>query len=414
MSEIRPLIPDDLDAFVDIAFNAYPGWRDPSKEEKERTREQLLKAHEQEPTITLYGCFRQGQLVGGMRLHDFGMNFLHQRIPAGGVGSVAVDLLRKKEHVAKEMIAYFLQHYREQGAPLAMLYPFRPDFYVKMGFGYGTKMDQYRFKPSALPKGPSKAHVRYLTETDRPALLACYNRFMDRTHGVIAKCEAELDRMMSSPTLRVVGYERDDQVQGYLTFTFEKGKSFLVNDLHVREFVYENPQALSELLTFLHTQADQIRHIILETQDEHFHHLLRDPRNNTDTIIPSAYHESNIQGIGIMYRVIDLPGMFERLQAHDFQGQTCRLQLTVEDSFVPQNAGDIQLWFEDGRLSPVTGASPEVAVRLDIAHFSSLLAGAINFRQLYGYGLAHISDSAYVGTIDRIFAVEKPVCTTPF
>ena len=43
MSAIRPLTPEDLDAFVDIVFNAYPGGRDPSKEEKERTREHLLK-----------------------------------------------------------------------------------------------------------------------------------------------------------------------------------------------------------------------------------------------------------------------------------------------------------------------------------------------------------------------------------
>jgi predicted acetyltransferase len=55
------------------------------------------------------------------------------------------------------MMLYFLRHYREQGAPLVALYPFRPDFYRQMGFGYGTKMDQHRVKPSALPRGPSKS-----------------------------------------------------------------------------------------------------------------------------------------------------------------------------------------------------------------------------------------------------------------
>jgi predicted acetyltransferase len=48
-----------------------------------------------------------------MCLHDFTMDFLGVRIPAGGVGQVAVDLLHKKEHVAKEMMAYSPQHYQE-------------------------------------------------------------------------------------------------------------------------------------------------------------------------------------------------------------------------------------------------------------------------------------------------------------
>ena len=94
---------------------------------------------------------------------------------------------------------------------------------------------------------------------------------------------------------------------------FERGEDFIRNDIHVRELVYETPAALSELLTFLHTQADQIRTIILETQDEFFHHLLLDPRNDSASLIPSVFHESNIQGVGIMVRVVDVPGVFRRL-----------------------------------------------------------------------------------------------------
>ncbi len=126
MSEIRILSSQDFDAFVDIAINAYPGWKVASPEQKERARQRLLELQE-EPTATFYGLFREEQLLGGMCLHDFTMNFLYTRIAAGGVGHIAVDLLHKKEHVAKEMMAYFLHHYRERGAPLAVLYPFRPD-----------------------------------------------------------------------------------------------------------------------------------------------------------------------------------------------------------------------------------------------------------------------------------------------
>jgi hypothetical protein len=52
---------------------------------------------------------------------------------------------------------------------------------------------------------------------------------------------------------------------------------------------------------------------------------------------------------------------------------------------------------------------------MDVAEFFSLLVGVVNFRSLHKYGLAEISDPGYVGTIDKVFAVEdKPICTTAF
>ncbi|MGD9099963.1 MAG: GNAT family N-acetyltransferase [Anaerolineae bacterium] len=414
MSEIRPLSPEDFDAFVRINANAYPGWYSASKEENERTKEQLLKMHQEEPSVTFYGLFREGQLLGGMRFHDFTMNFLGVEISAGGVGGVAVELLHKKEHVAKEMMDYFLRHYRAQGATLTLLYPFRPDFYKKMGFGYGNKMNQYRFKPAALPRG-DKAPIRYLGPDDKPALVACYNHYLNQTHGMIYKSEREATRMLKSPRLRVVGYERQGQIRGYLAFSFERGEQALLNDIQVRELVYLDSEALSALLTFLHTQADQIRHVLLETQDEFFYHLLLDPRNASNVLMPSIHHESNTQGVGLMYRVVDVPQIFELLKARDFGGQTCKLKLTIEDNFLPKNAGDTRLWFEGGRLRPAGEQTEDVQVRMEVAEFSSLLVGAVNFRSLYRYGLADVSNPAYIGVVDKIFAVrDKPVCTTPF
>jgi len=422
-SSVRVLSPEDFDAYARIAINAYPGWRVVSEEDKERTRQRLLRYHEEDPTATFYGLFRDGRLLGGMCFHDFTMNFLGNLIMVGGVGHIAVDLLHKKEHVAKEIMTYFLRHYRDRGAPIVLLYPFRPDFYKKMGFGYGTKMNQYRVQPIALPRGASKAHIRYLDESacpgDGQALWDCHTRFTSKTHGMIEKSEYELMRMMRDPQLRIVGYEEAGRVLGYLAFTFEHTDNFLLNDLHVRELVYESPEALSELLTFLHTQADQIRRVIIDTQDDLFHHLLADPRNGSEALIPHVYHESNVQGVGIMYRVINVPRAFDVLGERDFGGQTCKLRLTIGDSFLVENAGSVHLCFKKGRICEIDGTGGDrdcdVEVRMDVAEFSSLLMGAVNFRSLYRYGLAELSDPGYVTVVDRIFAVEeKPICMTPF
>ena len=415
MTEIRALSSEDFDPAARVFADAYPGFKIATEEERKRFSERALKLHEEEPTAQFHGLFRDGQLQGMMCFYDFSTNFLQARIPAGGVGQVAVALPHKKEHVAKEMMLYFLRHYRDRATPLVALYPFRPDFYRKMGFGYGTKMNQYRVNPSALPKGPSKARVRYLTEADRQGLVACYQRFVDRTHGMMEKSEREVKRLFAAPQHRLIGYEKDGKIQGYLVFTFEKGDTFLLNDIQVQELVYEDVQALSELLTFLHSQADQIRHVIVNTQDEYFHYLLLDPRNNSQRLIPDVYHESNTQGVGLMYRVIDVPGIFDLLHEHNFGGQTCTIELNVVDSFLPENAGSTLLRFEGGRVQRIDGGEHDVSLRLNIAEFSSLLAGSVDFYSLFRYGLAEISDPAYVKTINRIFAVEqKPMCTTSF
>ncbi len=415
MSEIRILEESEFDAFVDIVAGAYPAWEITSPEDAERVKGHLLEDHREEPTVTFYGLFRQGELLGGMRFHDYTMNFLGTMIPAGGVGLIAVDLVHKKEHVAKEMVSYFLRHYREQGAPLAVLYPFRPDFYKRMGFGYGNKMSQYRVEPASFPRGPSKARIRRLSKDDREALAACYTRVMRRTHGMIEKTEHELARLFRRPQHCFVGYEREGRIEGYLVFGFEKGEDFLQNDIQVREIIYENQEALSELLTFLHTQADQIRHVVLNIEDPFFHHLLSDPRNASRSLIPSVYHETNLQGVGLMYRVIDVPGIFELLAERDFGGYSGTLRLTVEDTFLPENAGSTLVRFTDGHPHIVDHGAYDVEVRLEIAELSSLLAGAVPFRRLTTYGLVEISDADQIETVDRIFAVrEPPVCTTWF
>lgn len=305
---------------------------------------------------------------------------------------MAVDLLHKKEKVCKELITYFLKHYRKKGISIASLYPFRPDFYKKMGFGYGTKVNQYRIKPESLPKGDSKKNTRFLGEDDREALLECYNRLMDRTSGMIEKSDFDLQRIFDQKN-RIVAYEKDGKVRGYIIFTFQptKKNNFLMNDLVVKEFIYESREALMELMTFLHTQLDQVNDVILNTQEEYFHYLLIDPRSSTGNILPPAYHETNIQGVGIMYRVINVKGIFNVLNKHNFGNQNCNLKITARDTFLKKNEGGTIVHFEDGISHIKEKGRWDLEIILDI------------------------SDQNYVDTVNKLFMTEtKPICMTLF
>ncbi len=417
MSEIRRLVEADFEPLVQIIANAYPGMKIVTPEDKERQRQNQLRVHNEDPLTDFYGLYRDGQLVGVMRLHDFTMNLHGVQVQVGGVGEVAVHLAHKKEKVARDMMAYFLRHCLARGANMALLYPFRPDFYKKMGFGYGPKMSEYRVRPASLPRGPAKDHIRFLNKADKLALLDCYNRYADRTHGMIQKSSFVADLLLESVRTQVVGYERDGELQGYFSFAFRQGKddNWLINEIYVRELIYETPQVLAELLTFLHTQLDQISHVVFNLHDDDWHHLLLDPRDDSERLIGPVYHQCNTQGVGLMYRVLDVAAIFRQLQAHRFGGPDCRLKLSIRDSFWPQNQGSTVVHLQDGRPQLSPDDDCDVEIGLDIADFSALLMGSVRFEALYRYNLAEISDPQYVAVVDAIFCVpHKPVCTTAF
>ncbi|VAW35000.1 hypothetical protein MNBD_CHLOROFLEXI01-730 [hydrothermal vent metagenome] len=413
---IRPLQSEaEWEQYVTIAINAYPGVPASGDAARRRYKERGQQM-DVDPIIHIYGLFEVDEMLGIMRLYDFRMNLHNSNILVGGIGGVGVNLLHKKERVAYDMMQFFLAHYREKGAALAALYPFRPDFYRQMGFGYGRKMNQYRIHPASLPNG-RRQNVTFLDASHKQAFNDCYNRVMQVSNGLMAHSDFALEMVFTDTKLQKVGYWADGQLRGYLLFTFEPvpNGNFLRNNIEVRTLIYENVEALRGLLAFLRAQTDQIETIILNTQDEDFHLLLHDPRNGSHHLMPSVYHESNTQGVGIMYRVLDVSRLFDVLSDHNFAGQSCTVQINLTDSFWPKNAGSWRLVVENGSAILNPNAQPDVEIGLDVAEFSSLITGATTFRQLLAYGLATISDVSFADVVHQLFYTpHKPLCTTPF
>lgn len=417
MSRIKRIGVRDYARFIDIVINAYPGMGvQDTDEEKKRIRERLLALESKDRKIRTYGLYRNNELLGGMRLFDFDMTLFETGIPVGGVGLVAVDLNHKKERVCKELIEFFHQHYLDKGVCLTVLYPFRPDFYRKMGYGYGPKLSQYYIRPGDLPQGKSREHIFFLTGKDFPAMEACYNRYAERTHGMIKRMKHELPGF-ERRRLRMIGYKSGNKILGYMAFSFKnlRKDNFILNDIIIEQIIYENPEALSEMMAFLHAQADQINAIVFNLLDDNFHFLPFDPRNNSQNLTAPVYHESNIQGVGLMYRIIDMKRLFRTLANHNFNGQNIRMKISIRDSFLPGNAGNYTVHFADGRPTLKEKGMYDVEIEMDIAEFSSMLMGCVDFKSLYNYDLAGISNVKYLDTVHRLFIAEqKPVCWTQF
>lgn len=416
MRTIREVHESELGEFMRITTEAFPGMKVVTPEEQDRLLERLKKVR-QEPIVHFFAVWEDQQMVGVMRFYDFTMKLHQTRTLVGGIGGVAVDLRHKKEHVAAEIVHFFIDYYQEKGACLTALYPFRPDFYRQMGYGYGVKMNRYHFTAQALPAGGMKHNVDYLGMADKQAVHDCYDRFLDRTNGLIELPPHVLEGLFTDPALRIIGYKDNGRLRGYLIFRFEplREDNFLLNDLVIRAMVYDDAEALGGLLAFLRSQADQVNRITYETQDEMFFHLLSDPRNGTGNLLAGLWHETNTQGMGIMYRVIDVARYFNVLKERDFGGVDCRLGIDLTDSFRPENAGRYTLQFTHGRASLVPEGEVDCAISLDVSAFSSLAVGAIDFVDLHAYGLAAISDPAYVPVVNRLFhAAKRPFCMTSF
>jgi predicted acetyltransferase len=414
-SEIRKLTNEEIRTYVDIVINAYPGIMQNTPDFKDRFYTNLVDLQEHEESIDFFGLFRDGKLIGGMRIHYFKMNLYSKRIDVGGIGLVAVDLLHKKEKVAKELIQYFITYFQTLGTSLVMLYPFRPDFYKKMGFGYGPKMNQYQVEPIHFPNEVSKEGITFLNETHKEQIRDCYNRYSAKTHGMIDKTDHELNSIFKNPNNKLVGYMNKGELEGYLRFSFKKvsDDNFLTNNLVIHELIYENPLALAKLNTFIHTQADQIQRVIVHSVDEFLPFMFSDARNGSNQMIPSVYHETNTSGVGLMYRIIDIEKFL--LQLKNFEQLNLDFKLKVYDSFLTSDPITKIVNLQEGQVTISDNQEYDFEIEIDISNLSSLLMGVIDVNRLYQYGLLKIDNIKYLDIVDKLLRNNKqPVCVTAF
>lgn len=417
MHEVKRLNADHATDLVTLGQQAYTANATESKEKLDEIIEKTKKNLAREER-KYYGVMQADKLIGSMQLFDYEMNVFGQFMKTGGLSSVAVDLLHKKKRIAKSMVEYYLKHYDEAGYTFGVLYAFRPDFYHQMGFGYGTKMDQYRIAPHAFPNFGYKGDLVYLQEKDLDLLVDCYNRFAAQHHGAMKKVAEQYEWMIQKPNFKYIGIEKNGHLTGYVVFSFmkrEDANNTLSNNIMVHEFVYTDDDALRQLCTFLHSQKDQVHRLFFQTQDEAFHHLLTDPRDGSDHKIPFVYHQTNVSGVGLMYRVINVKRLFMNLGDHRFGQSNLTVTFDIQDSFYQANEQEVTVKFNAGKPTVIQGAKPDVNVTIDIADFSSLIMGVVDFDRLHLYGKISLDDSSYVEKLTDLFHTkEKPICLTNF
>lgn len=405
---------EELMEFAQIYRNSYPA--------SEETPETLMAEFEEslsDDCRTLWGAWEGGRLLGGAISLDLSLNYVGKIIPVGGIGDLAVDPISRRRGVAGKIMSIFLEQCREKGQSLALLYPFRHDFYSQMGFGYGARRDLYRFRLDALRTASrNPGEIRYVQERDASQLLGCYNRVAQLRHGFCLRREDDFRGLIKEyvPKGRMVGYWERDELKGYLAYRFSQshGENHLLNDMVVKEWIWEDPGALSGLAGFLRNQKDQVARALFSTDMRGFHHLLEDPRDGTGNLFWPVSHQVSSSGLGLMYRLVDLRAFLEATSHRHWGEEDLDMELELADSFWPPTRGSFSLSIRQGKMSLSEGPAQGAArVSTSTGHFSSLLMGSATMGELYCLGRVGVKPEI-VPLLEKALSIPSPQCQTGF
>ena len=400
MRKIKKLKASQLSDALNLAKKSYPMLQI-NTEAQLKERVEILQKDFNTNTREWYGLFEDTELLGMMVLYDFTMNYYGSELPVRGIGFVAVDLLHKKQKICKEMLHWFLADSRKQKHPLAALYAFRPDFYKKMGFGFGTACHKYVTSPQKLPSFGSGHQLTYLKQDDAKLVEEFYQELYAKNHGMLKRPGTNYEALLTAPGIYVAGYLQENKLSALLIFRLTANES--TNDrTHMDlELLFTTPQGLQAALNFLNSQSDQITRISFSTLHPQLFYSFADIRHQDEKFLrePGFHHTSDL-GMGLMYRSLDATTL---LLKRPCTLDKYSIRFIIRDGFLDEKPQSLCLQWTKGKASLCNADKPRVEICMATPEFSSWVTNSIDLSTLYQYGLLEISDSTQLEDLDRAF-----------
>ncbi|WP_075619782.1 GNAT family N-acetyltransferase [Paenisporosarcina indica] len=417
---IRLLTQKDIKQATEIVAMAYPGMNISQATQQAEFAERLTTEQVTDNDLRYYGFFdEENKLVGLYRLHDFLGNINGKMVRQFGIGMVAVHLFHKKERIAFHLLQHFHELAQNEQVSLVSLYPFNTGFYRKMGYGYGPTRYQYKLKPTSFPSGGDKHRVKLLSPAIEEEIVQLYNEYAATHHGMIKRTWNERNLIKKKASYYAGVYE-EDKLVGAIAYILQpvKDSHFLHHELVVFEWFWIKPSAFLAISAWLNSQQDQVERVIIRTQDEAFMYQLEDPRNDSNRMIPSVYHEVAQVGTGLMYRLISVE---EFVKQSNFSSNVrpdkfVSMSIFVEDSFSQEIQGGYKLTCKNNiwEVEPSVITQTLADLSISINDLSSWWMGCISLEQLIKYGKVELNDGS-ARDLDSWFKPNmKPICFTSF
>jgi len=403
---VKQMENNDYEAFAKITQSAYPGVYSDTPADKKEIIE-ILNKHESAHDLIYIGAYIDDKLVGGMRFYTFEMNFHGQTIRASGIGSVAVDLLYKKRHVAQSLVEFASEHSKELSIPIITLYPFKASFYHNFGYGYGAPLHNYHVSPTDFKDFRIREGLSYLDTYDFDPLEACYNTFVENNHGMMYKSTIDKFRISRMDQGRILIFEEDEQITGYAIFSQAKiaSDNVLRQKINVSEMVYNTPKALKALSSFFHSQKDQVEYIEIHTFDPQFYQFLCGIQHVSEPAqYPLISHKINNTSLGMMYMSLDAAELIEWVEE--------RVEEHLVFNIIYPKKGIEEQVVESFEINP--GHLERLELDFSVQSFTSWIMGTISLEQMYFQGNLDCALPQKLKTLDRKFNLDAPQCLNTF
>jgi len=396
----------DYEVYASIKQTAYPGVYADDDTTRKKIIEHMEK-YESAYDMTYIGAYKDDELIGGMRFYIFDMNFHGQSIQATGIGSVAVDLLHKKQHVAQALIEFASNRSQELGIPLITLFPFNAAFYHSFGYGYGVPVHNYHVSPSHFKDFKIREGLSYLNPFSFEPLKECFNTYVLNNHGMMHKSTMDESRINTMSDGRILTFTEDGVVTGYIIFSQRKisKSNVLRQKLTVQEMIYNTPRALHAFSSFFNTQKDQIEYIELHTFDPKFYQFLCGIQHVSNPAqFPLISHKLNDTSLGMMYMALDCAELIEWVED--------RVQENLVFNIIYPKGKSAEQEVESFEINP--GHLERLELDFTLQSFSSWIMGAVSLETLHLQGRLECALPQKLKLLDRKFALDSPKCLNTF
>lgn len=429
----QPARPDDVHDIAELWCEAFPG---------RRTVADRVRALE---TGGRYGGLDTvivgrdgGQVVAACKSYRMEERILGVAVPMLGLAAVAVALPHRRRGLGAELCTEAIRRGAERGEVASVLYPFRPDYYERLGWGLVGELHDYRFRTRHLPAYPEADAVREAVEADYDAVTECYDRVATRSNGLIARDDSVWEYALAGaeigvlpvaeargslaprdhPRRWVVVYE-EDGIRGYALLRIVDTRAGRDRRVDIRELVAETEAAYRGLLGYVASRADALplaRHFA--RPDERFGDRLRDPRPPRHRSARSLYFPTCRVVRGPMLRILDLPRALRlRPWYHRGGGRGPRgtLRIAVTDPQLPRNEGAWRVQL-DGRgagrvaadVAGVAGgleSDVDAAISTDASTYARIHVGELTPTDAARLGRATIHGDRAI--LDAAFATSR-------
>ncbi|MDP3766699.1 MAG: GNAT family N-acetyltransferase, partial [Dehalococcoidia bacterium] len=333
-SDIRPIQPDEFEAYVGTQSAAFSFDIDP------RVLEQERQVFEFDRSLA---AFDGPEIAGTTGIYSFDLAVPGGSLPTAGVTAVAVRPTHRRRGVLSALMRRQLDDVRERGEPLAALWASESVIYGRFGYGLAAEAVEIeidRARTELTHESPACGRMRLISRDDALELWpAIYHRVLRTQPGMYSRSAAWWEhkslravdpyRGRSSSDFFVT-YEEDEPL-GYVRYRVRSGHTSGLPDgiVLVQELMAATDAAYTALWRYVFG-IDLMGKIQagLRRPDEPLFWMLADPRR----LIRRPFD-------ALWLRLIDIPAA---LEGREYAAQG-RLVLDVRDAFCPWNQGRYKL-----------------------------------------------------------------------